>query len=287
MKNKLSMFLVIFSAIFWGTTSLFVKALNSYGFDSIQISCIRVISSAIFMSLFVLIKDKNLFKIRLKDLPLFILIGIASIFATSIFYFQAISNASVSVACVLMYTSPIFVLIFSVIFFRKKITVKKIIAVFLAVLGCALVSGIVGSDNKISRAGLLFGLLAGVFYASYSIIGKFILKKYSPLTMTVYAFIFAATTALFVFDFKTASALAIKNSSLILLYPLTGLCTSFIPYLLYSIGLKKLEPSVAAVLSSVEPLVATLVSIFILAEPFGLISGLGIVTILISVIILN
>ena len=263
---------------------MFVKTLNSYGFDSIQISCIRVISSTIFMSLFVLIKDKKLFKIRLKDLPLFILIGIASIFATSIFYFQA---ASVSVACVLMYTAPIFVLIFSVIFFREKITVKKIIAVILAVIGCALISGIVGSDNKISQAGLTFGLLSGIFYASYSIIGKFILKKYSPLTMTVYAFIFAATAALFVFDLKTASALAIKNNSLILLCPLTGLCTSFAPYLLYSIGLKKLEPSIAAVLSSVEPLIATLISIFVLAEPFGLISGLGIIAIVISVIILN
>ena len=127
MKKKISMLLVILSGIFWGTTSLFVKALASYGLDSIQISCIRVISSAIFMSLFTLIKDKKLFYIKLKDLPLFILIGAISIFATSVFYFKAISLASVSVACVLMYTAPIFVLIFSSIFFREKITVKKII----------------------------------------------------------------------------------------------------------------------------------------------------------------
>lgn len=287
MNKKASMMLVILAGIFWGCTALFVKALTSHGLDSIQISCVRVISSAIFMSLFVLIKDKNLFRIKLKDIPLFIIIGAVSIFSTSVCYFKTISVASVSVACVLMYTAPIFVLIFSVIFFREKITVKKIIAVILAVIGCALVSGIVGSGSTISAVGLMFGLLSGILYASYSIVGKFILKKYSPLTMTVYAFIFAAITALFVFDFKTAGALAIENKYLILLYPLTGICTSFMPYLLYSIGLKKLEPSIAAVLSSVEPLVATLVSVFILLEPFSLISGAGILIILVSVIILN
>lgn len=287
MNKKISMLLVILSGIFWGTTSLFVKALAVHGLDSIQISCIRVISSAIFMSLFVLIKDKSLFKIKLKDLPLFIIIGSVSIFSTSICYFKTISVASVSVACVLMYTAPIFVLIFSVIFFKEKLTNKKIIAVILAVIGCTLVSGIVGSDSRISGTGLIFGLLSGILYASYSILGKLILKKYSPLTMTVYAFIFAALTALFIFDFNTAGSLVVQNTYLILLYPLTGICTSVLPYLLYSLGLKKLEPSIAAVLSSVEPLVATLVSIFILLEPFSLISGAGILIILISVIILN
>lgn len=287
MQKRLAILMVIFSGIFWGTTGLFVNKLSTFGLDSIQISCIRMITSAIFMSLFVFFKDRTLFKINIKDLPLFILIGAVSIFSTSVFYFKAISAASVSVACVLMYTAPIFVLIFSIIFFREKITFKKIVAVIMAVMGCAFVSGIIGSDSRISVTGLVFGLLSGIFYASYSIIGKFILKKYSPLTMTVYAFIFAGLTALFFFDFNAAGSLIEQTNYLAFLFPLTGLCTSVMPYLLYSLGLKRLEPSTAAVLSSVEPFVATLVSIFILLEPFSLISGLGIVSILISVIILN
>lgn len=186
-----------------------------------------------------------------------------------------------------MYTAPIFVLIFSVIFFDEKITIKKIIAVILAVIGCIFVSGIIGVNNKISVNGLFFGLLSGISYASYSIIGKFILKKYSPLTMTCYAFIFAGLAALFVFDYKTAGFLVMENKTLMLLCPLTGICTSVMPYLLYSLGLKKLEPSIASVLSSIEPLVATLISIFILLEPFSIVSGAGILIILFSVIILN
>lgn len=288
MKKNMSFLLVIVAGVFWGCTSLFVKVLNSYGMNSVQISCIRVIFAALFIVLFALIKDRNLFKIKLKDLPLFILLGVISLFCTSIFYFTTISMASVSVACVLMYTAPIFVLIFSFIFFKEKITFKKLISIFLAVLGCTLVSGIIGAENnKISPLALFFGLLSGISYASYSIFGKFILKKYSAMTMTLYAFVIAAITSLFAFDFNTAGNLLSENNILFLLFPLTGLFTSFIPYLLYSSGLKRLEPSIAVVLSSVEPLVATLVSILILLEPFSFVSGMGIISILIAVIILN
>lgn len=85
MKKRLSIFTVILAAVFWGTTSLFVKALASYGFDSLQISCIRMFFSALFMSSFIFFKDKKLFKISFKDTFLFILLGIVSVFLTSVF----------------------------------------------------------------------------------------------------------------------------------------------------------------------------------------------------------
>lgn len=287
MKKNLAILSAIFAGIFWGTTGIFVRILAGYGMDSVQITCIRLITSAIFMSVFLFFRDRNLFKIRLNDLPFFLASGVISIFCTSIFYFKTISLVSVSIACVLMYTAPIFVLIFSVIFFREKITLKKIIAVLLAVVGCFFVSGVLSQNDEISLTALLFGLLSGISYASYSIFGKFILKKYSPLTLTLYSFIFAAIASLFMLDFKTTANLISQNIEFLFLYPLTGLCTSVIPYLLYSVGLKRLESSTAVVLSSVEPLVATLISIFILSEPFTAPIGTGIAIIIVSIIVLQ
>lgn len=284
---KLSIISAILAGVFWGSSGLFVRLLGSYGMDSIQISCIRLITATLFMSLFILFKDKNLFKIKLKDLPFFICSGVISIFLTSICYFKTMSLVSVSIACVLMYTAPIFVLIFSVILFKEKLTARKIFAVILAVAGCFFVSGALGNTNNVSAMALFFGLMSGVTYASYSIFGKFILKKYSPLTLTLYSFIFAAISALFIMDFGSVGQLVIQNKELFLLYPLTGLCTSVVPYLFYSVGLKKLDPSTAVVLSSVEPLVATLISIFILGEFFTISMGLGIVIIILSIIILQ
>ncbi len=287
MKKNLSIISAIFAGVFWATTGIFVRILSRYGMDSVQITCVRLITSAIFMSIFLFFKDRHLFKIKLIDLPFFIAAGIISIFLTSVFYFKTISLTSVSVACVLMYTAPIFVLIFSVILFKEKITLKKIIAVLLAVVGCFLVSGALSQDSKISLSALFFGLLSGITYASYSIFGKFILKKYSPLTLTLYSFIFSAVASLLMLNFKLVGNLILENTELLLLYPLTGLCTSVIAYLLYSISLKRLEPSVAVVLSSVEPLVATLFSIFILSDPFTASIGAGIAIIIVSIIVLQ
>ena len=287
MKKNLAILSVIFAGVFWATTGIFVRILSGYGMDSVQITCVRLITSAIFMSVFLFFRDKSLFKINLKDLPFFIASGAISIFLTSVFYFKTMSLTSVSVACVLMYTAPVFVLIFSIILFKEKITLKKIIAVLLAVIGCFLVSGTLSQDSEISFVALFFGLLSGITYASYSIFGKFILKKYSPLTLTLYSFIFSAVASLLMLDFKLVGSLITENTELILLYPLTGLCTSVIAYLLYSLGLKRLEPSTAAVLSSVEPLVATLISIFILSEPFTASIGTGIAIITISIIVLQ
>ncbi len=286
-KKNLAIFSAIFAGIFWGSSGLFVRLLGTYGLSSIQISCVRLITAALFMSVFVFIKDRHLFKVKLKDLPLFACSGVISIFFLSITYFKTMTLVSVSIACVLMYTAPIFVLILSVILFKEKLTFKKIFAVILAVSGCFFVWGAVGDGSEISSSALGFGLLSGICYASYSIFGKFLLKKYSPLTLTLYSFIFAALASVFTLDFQLTASLIIQSKELILLFPLTGLCTSIIPYILYSVGLKLLEPSTAVVLSSVEPLVATLVSIFILSELFTFSIGVGIALIIVSIIILR
>ena len=288
MKSKIYPLFVILAGFFWGSTGLFVRVLQSYGLDSLQISCIRLITAAILMFLFVLIKDKKLLKINPKDLWMFLLSGGFSVFFTCIFYFKTISLASVSVACILMYTAPIFVIITSFFAFGEKLTKTKISAMIIAFFGCIFVSGIIGSDTKaISPAGFLFGLGSGIAYASYSIFSKIALKKYSPYTVTFYSFLIAGIAAFFLADFSAIFNIAAKNTELILLYPMTGLFVSVVPFLLYTLGLSGMESGPACVLSCTEPLVAALVSIFILSEPFSVSSVCGIIMILISIIMLR
>ena len=76
----------------------------------------------------VLIYDKKLYKIELKDLPIFIGMGILSVLMMSCFYFAAILKTSLSTAAILLYTAPIWVLTASVIFYGEKLAVKKITA---------------------------------------------------------------------------------------------------------------------------------------------------------------
>ena len=68
---------------------------------------------------------------------------------------------------------------------------------------------------------------------------------------------------------------------------LTAVVTAVIPFLAYTLGLKTVDASRAGIIATIEPLVATLVGIFVFSEPLTLLSGLGILLILSAIVILN
>lgn len=96
---------------------------------------------------------------------------------------------SLSVAAVLLYTAPAFVMVLSYLLFHEKFTVRKSIALVLTFVGCVFVTGIIGSSQTLSGKGILIGIGAGFGYALYSIFGRFALKKgYDSFTISFYTF---------------------------------------------------------------------------------------------------
>lgn len=66
-----------------------------------------------------------------------------------------------------------------------------------------------------------------------------------------------------------------------------GIVTCYLPYLLYTYGLSGLETGKASILASFEPVVATLVGIFVFHETLTPLSALGCVCVLSAVVLLN
>ena len=158
-KNAPGIVLIVVAAVFWGTMGIFVRKLSEYGFSSIQIVTIRLTLAALVFSVILLIKDRSGFKISPKDIPLFLGLGFGSILFFTVCYFSAINMMSLSTAAILLYTSPIWIMLMSVILFHEKLNGRKIAALILAFAGCVLVSGI--SGNGITLTGLLVGLGSG------------------------------------------------------------------------------------------------------------------------------
>jgi drug/metabolite transporter (DMT)-like permease len=280
--------LIILAACFWGSMGIFVRRLNAYGFTSIQIVAVRVTLAALVFSLILFIRDRKGFKISPKDIPLFLGLGLGSILFFTVCYFAAITIMPLSTAAILLYTSPFWIMLMSVLFFREKLNAVKIIALIMAFGGCVLVSGI--SGEGISLVGLLLGLGSGIGYGLYSILGTVALKRYSPYTVTTYTFITAAIGSWFICrpkDMFTKFASAPNLAWLIFFCFLTALITAVIPFLFYTLGLHMVEASKAGILATVEPMVATIIGIVFFSEQLTIFSGLGIFLILVAVIILN
>lgn len=283
-KNKLSGFFVMFGAALWGSMSIFVRRMTAMGYSSMQSTFFRCAVTFIIMFAYFMIFDRDKLKISPKDIWYFLGTGILSFSAMGYFYFTTINLTSASVAAILLYTSPIFVLLMSALFFRERITPKKIAALFLAVGGCVAVTGL-DFGGGVTLKSLFFGIMAGFTYALYSIFGTIALKKYSPMTITLYTFLTASVGCFFMAEpAKLAAQITFSQVPFIILF---ALCTALFPYVFYTLGLKNTEAGKAAILATTEPLTATLVGIFVFDEIPTAATVAGIVLILSAAVLLN
>lgn len=286
-KGYLGDILIIIAGLFWGSMGIFVRHLNDLGFSSIQVACLRLTTAGILFALILLIKDRKGFKIALRDIPLFLALGLVSILFFTCCYFTAIRLMTMSTAAILLYTSPIWVMVLAIIFLKEKFTIQKLIALILAFAGCVLVSGFGG---KVTVVGILVGLGSGLGYGLYSIFGTFALKKYSPYTVTCYTFLIAGLGSIFVADpvDLVSKISSIENKPALFGFVLlTAVVTAVIPFLLYTLGLNMTTAGKAAVLATVEPAAATLFGFFVMKETVGPVAIAGILLVFAAIIVLS
>ncbi len=277
---------IIAAAALWGMMSIFVKKLSSFGLSSMQIVFARAAVSSLILAAYALSADRSLFLVRPKHLPIFIGTGVISFTAFSYCYFTAMHLCSVSVAAVLLYTAPVFVMIMSAILFKEKITFVKVCAVITTVAGCTLMTGVFGGTEQMSAVGILFGLGAGLGYAAYSIFGRYGIERYQSLTVTIYTFICASAASL---PFAIADGFGniTVNAESVCWLIAVGIFTSALPYLLYTAGLVRVESGRASVIASIEPIVAALIGTFILGEEMNVVKIIGIVLVFAAVVCVN
>lgn len=287
--KKLAFLPVLLAGILWGCIGIFVRHYTALGLESMQTVVIRIVIAAALFSLFVLIYDRKLFKIKLKDLWIFLGSGVISVGVFTYCYFTSMKLSSLSVAAVLLYTAPAFVMLFSLIFFKEKLTVPKVISLILAVLGCAMTTGVIGGQLNVTLAGFLFGLGSGICYALYSIFSRFALNRgYQPFTITLYTFLFAAVVSVAVTDVRPVWRIVTADWGSAGYAVLFALVSCVLPYTLYTLGLKYIASSTASIIATVEPVVATIVGAVIFSEPLAVPFGyLGVALVFLSVVLIN
>lgn len=283
-KSFLGNLTVILAALMWGCVGIFTKSLYSLGLRAIDITFVRGASTALIMTFIILIFDRKLFKIKLKHIPIFLGSGIASYLFFNFCYMSSIAENSLSIAAILMYTSPLWVTIISAPLFKEKITIKKAAALVLALGGCALVS--FQGAVRITPVGLVFGLCSGIGYALYTIFGRIGLRHYSSVTVTFYTFLFATLGGL---PFALTGPLPeIITSPPVILWSLgAGVFTTLCPYLLYTFGLSKIPSSIASIISIIEPIAATVVGFILFDEKLTAGSVIGIITVVAALVLLE
>ncbi len=284
--KKFPILYVIFAGLSWGSAGLFVHFLAPH-FSSLQLAFVRSAVSAILALLMALFTDSKSLKITFRQfLPL--ALGGVVFFTMASFYYMAIENSSTSTAAVILNMAPIFVMIFSTIFWGEKFTLRKGLAVLAAVGGCALVTGIVGG-MVFAPVGILYGFLSCASYATYSISVRTAAKRgVKAATTNTYIFLVASIVACFF----TSPVELVKGAASVPFYLVIalvgfGAVTGFLASFLYTKAMEKLPAGVVASMSAIEPLTLAVTGIVFLHDVITVYSGIGMVLILGSVFVLS
>ena len=278
---------VFISGILWGTIGIFVNELNSLGAGSSLIPFLRMSFAFVIMSAVSFLKFGKKILIRDKKSIFFcVLLGFICNGLFNIFYTASIKLNGVGIACILMYTAPVFTALASRLLFHEKFSGLKAAALVINILGCILT--VTKTESSIGFGGLT-GILAGVgtgfCYGMAPIFGKFAGEKTDSMIVSMYSYFFAVIF-LMIFsmpDFKPV----IENSKILYVGFLYGLIPTALTYVIYYDAVKKIkDTSKVPVIASIEPVTAVLVGIVLYNEEISLINLMGFIIVLFSIAIM-
>lgn len=196
--------------------------------------------------------------------------------ANWILLFESYRYTTIANATMCYYMAPIFVIVISPILFKETMRINNVIAVIVTFIGMLLISGIfTTSQTGVGHPlGIILGLLAALLYASVIIINKKIsdIPAYEKtITQLFFAGITLIPYSLLTEEINTSS-INLKNIVLILT---AGVVYTGIAYYLYFESMSKLKAQSVALLGYIDPVVAVLVSFFILREDFTITGLIG------------
>ncbi len=285
--KKRAFIYVIAAGILWGTSGIFVHNLAPFCYSSLQMTAMRGGVALVLLLLYAIVRDRSAFRVNLRELCIFALTGLA-LFGTGSCYFLSMQKSTISTAVVLMYMAPVYVAVWSVLFFSEKMSKLKITAIMCMLVGCVLVSGVIGGISY-DGFGIFMGVLSGISYGAYNILTKISMRRgssaisatiYSTLFMTALAFAVASPYELFeITQGKPAQTLPWIVG--------VGVVTFVLPYLLFTLAMKELPAGTASSLSVVEPMSATIFGVVLFKEKLGALSACGIILIFLAVILLG
>lgn len=279
--------MVLAAASLWGTLGYYGRRLYPLGLTPHELASVRAAIGFLGLALWAARAPARL-RIRPRDLPFFALYGIVAVALFQWLYFAAIERTTLANAAALLYTAPAFVVLLSRAAGGERVSRRQLTALAMVLAGVFLVTGAAASiadgSGSISAAALALGLASGLTYGLYTVFGKRALARYDAVQTVFWAFAFGAL-ALSLAAPPWRPFIAHPGAATLLVA--LGLLPTLTAYLLYIAALRRLPAATAAMLATIEPVVATLVGIALLGEAMGAGQAAGIALIVAAALLLS
>ena len=288
--KKLYLILPVLAGIMFGSSGIFVRTLTQNGIDSTTLLFLRFSIAIIPILIAILLTDKKLFKIDLRDIPIFLVCAIC-IVGLNLCYNESMNSIPLSLAATLLSIAPIFVLIFAYVLFREKITKRKLICMILAIIGCMLMTGVLESDIvNMPLFGIVSGIGAALCWAIYLMASKKLIERGThTFTILIYSIIMLTIALIPFTDFGQISNFININPALTIIFLIIHSTFSFaLPYIFTTISLNHIDSGISSILlSGAEPFAALIFGLMLYSEVPTLLMFCGFILTIIAMMMLS
>lgn len=273
--------LVALAAVLWALLGVFSKRLLEAGISPFEIAFLRATFGGLLFVLHALFTGTLRLQ-RRSDALAFVAF---SLFGVTLFFTSlnmAIDLGGVSLAFILLYTAPAFVAVLAALLLGERLTPSKAVLVLISIVGVALVARAGGGGVNVTAASITWGLVAGLSYSTYYLFGKWVLQRYEPAT--IYAFILPLG-ALSLLPLVPFDSVRLATPALWLDVALMAGLSTYVAYLVYYLGLKRVEASRAVLVATIEPVIAAALAAMLFGERLGTWGLLGALLVLVAAVL--
>jgi drug/metabolite transporter, DME family len=286
------------AAFFWGVsatlgraafTGRLLKAGASLGaIDPLILSQSRVTMSLLVLVPILLIRrGPAALRVPGRDLFRFFVLGVLGVAASNYLYYLAIQRTGVATAIILQYTAPVWVLLYTIARGAQRPSWRKISAVALAVIGCALAVGLLGAGGfRMDVIGVTAALMAAFSFAFYNVGGHSVLARYDRWKVLLWVLVGTASFWIVVNPpWKiVARHYGPEQWGFLMVFSVVSV---LLPFSCYFAGLQYLEPTRAIVVSCLEPVFSILITAVTLGELVRPTQTLGILLVLVAIVLIQ
>lgn len=183
--------MAIISAICFGVAGILVKFSFLEGLNPITLLALQYTFAVILMFVMQAVNDFKELKLNSNQLCHLAILGSVGNTFMTICYYKAFQYLPVANVTMLLFTYPVMVFLYSIIFDRRRIDLKGVLAIILAFIGAMLTLDIFKIGFQISIKGLVYGLLCAVFYSFMNIYSEKRLKDVSAFSINAYSTLFS------------------------------------------------------------------------------------------------
>jgi len=274
-SNQLGYLFVVLAAVCWASGASASKFLFNSGVTPFQLVQLRITTAAAFLFLWLICRRRSWLRIERRDIFYFLLLGTLGMAAINITYLYAISQLNVAAALILEYLAPALIAIYTVTFQGERLSAWTAAAIAAAIAGCYLVVGAYNlSILQLNLAGILSGLGAAASFAWWSVHGEYGMRRYNPWTVLFYALLVAAVEWNLLHPPLEAfmHAYPLATWGWIVFVALVG---AILPFGLYYEGIYRIRATRASITSTIEPIVAGVLSFIFLGEAMAPLQIMG------------